>query len=162
MTDTETESDTGTETGTLRLSRTIKASPDTVYTALIDPAARSAWCPPGDGHVVLIEGQPAPAPGIRETSRVGPADNPYVTVLTDWVLMEPATRLVYTETLMAEGAALGSSLACCDLTASDAGTDLAVTVQIVSFIGDEMLSEFESGCTHAFDNLVRYAEAQTQ
>ena len=160
MTDTETESDTGTETGTLRLSRAIKAAPDTVYTALIDPAARSAWGPPGDGHVVLIEGQPTPAPGIREISRCGPSDNPYVTVLTDWVLMEPTSRLVYAETLMAEGAPLGSSLACCDLTASDAGTDLAVTVQIMSFIGDEMLSEFESGCTHAFENLARYAETQ--
>ncbi|MDA7428565.1 SRPBCC domain-containing protein [Primorskyibacter aestuariivivens] len=156
----DTDAQTGTDTGTLRLSRAIKAAPDTVYTALIDPAARSAWGPPGDGHVVRIEGQPAPSPGIREVSRCGPADNPYVTVLTDWVLMEPATRLVYAETLMAEGAALGSSLACCDLTASDIGTNLTVTVQIMSFIGDEMLSEFEGGWTHAFENLARYAETQ--
>lgn len=150
-----------TDTGTLRLSRAIKAAPDTVYTALIDPAARSAWGPPGDGHVVLIEGQPTPAPGIREVSRCGPIDNPYVTVLTDWVLMEPATRLVYAETLMAEGAALGASLACYDLIASDTGTDLTVTIQIMSFIGDEMLSEFEGGWTHAFENLTRYIEART-
>lgn len=149
-----------TDTGTLRLSRVIKAAPDTLYTALIDPAARSAWGPPGEGHVVLIEGQPAPAPGIREVSRCGPSDNPYVTVLTDWVLMEPGARLVFAETLMAEGAPLGASLACYDLKSTDTGTDLTVTIQIMSFIGDEMLSEFEGGWTHAFENLVRYAETQ--
>jgi uncharacterized protein YndB with AHSA1/START domain len=149
-----------TDTGTLRLTRAIKAAPDTVYTALTDPAARSAWGPPGAGQVVLIEDQPAPAPGGREQSRCGPADNPYVTVLTDWVLMEPDARLVYTETLMAEGAALGVSLACCDLAVTTTGTDLTVTIQIMSFVGDEMLAEFETGWTHAIDNLARHSENQ--
>lgn len=149
-----------TDTGTLCLNRAIKAAPDTVYDALIDPAARSVWGPPGEGHVVQIKGQPDPAPGVRETSRCGPSDNPYVTVLTDWVLMERPARLVLAETLMAEGAPLGVSLACYDVIDSEGGTDLTVTIQIMSFVGEEMLSEFEGGWTHALDNFARYAEAQ--
>ena len=146
-----------TDTGTLKFTRNIAASPDIVYAALTDPAARSVWGPPGPDQVVRIENQPAPVPGGRETSRCGPAGNPYVTVLTDWVLMEPGTQLVYTETLIAEGAPLGTSLACNEIEATERGCTLTITIQLMSFVGDEMLVEYEAGWTHAINNLARYA-----
>lgn len=145
---------------TLTFHRPLSAPPARVYRALISAKDRQIWGPPDANSVVIIEDQTDPAPGIRETSRCGPADNPYVTVWTDWVLMEPDTRLVYAETLSAEGAALGVSLATCDLTPDGPGTALSLTVQIASFVGAEMLSEFQGGWTHAIDSLARHLEGE--
>ena len=145
---------------TLTFSRILPAQPDRVYRALTSAQDRMVWGSPEPDTVVLIEGQPDPAPGVRETSRCGPRDNPYVTVLTDWVLMEPGERVVYAETLMAEGAPLGVTLATYEMAPDGTGTSLLLTLQIASFIGAEMLSEFESGWTHAVDNLTRHLEGE--
>ena len=142
--------------GQLQFDRTLTSAPARVFEALISPADRMAWGPPGTDQVVLIEGQPEAAPGVREMSRCGPRDNPYVDVATDWVLMEAPNRLLFVETLMAEGEPLGTSLATYELTEAGTGTHLRLTVQLVSFVGEEMMGEFEGGWTHALDNLVAH------
>ncbi|MEL6452851.1 MAG: SRPBCC domain-containing protein [Pseudomonadota bacterium] len=142
--------------GQLQFDRTLTSDPARVFEALISPADRMAWGPPGTDHVVLIADQPAAAPGVRELSRCGPRDNPYVDVATDWVLIEAPTRLLFAETLSAEGAPLGTSLATYELTETGTGTTLRLTVQLVSFVGEEMMAEFEGGWTHALDNLARH------
>ena len=142
--------------GKLQFARTLTAPVDRVYLALTTPQDRMAWGPPDTASVVLIEGQPAPTPGGREMSRCGPRDNPYVDVATDWIVMEAPSRLIYAETLSAEGEVLGTSLATFELDAADAGTDMRVTVQIVNFSGDEMMSEFEGGWSHALENLAAH------
>ncbi|MEL6586656.1 MAG: SRPBCC domain-containing protein [Pseudomonadota bacterium] len=140
---------------TLTFTRHLQVSPARVHHALTDPAARMVWGPPDTDSVVVIEDQPTPAEGGRETSRCGPKDNPYVTVQTDWLVLTD-DRVAYAETLVAEGAHLGITLATCDLAASSTGTDLTLTLQIVSYVGDEMIAEFEGGWTHAVDNLGAY------
>ncbi|UWR21088.1 SRPBCC family protein [Sulfitobacter sp. S190] len=146
--------------GELRFDRTLDAPPARVFEALTHPADRMAWGPPDTGHVVEIDPDaPPPAAGLREHARCGPRDTPYVDVTTDWVLMEPPGLLVYVETLAAEGQTLGTSLATFEVTADGAGTALRVTVQVVSFVGDEMLGEVEGGWTHALDNLVQHLRA---
>lgn len=142
--------------GKLQFTRSFGADTDRVFTALTNPADRMAWGPPDTGHVVLIENQPEPAPGVREVSRCGPRDNPYVDVATDWVVLDAPSRLIYAETLSAEGDVLGTSLATFELSASDAGTDLRATIHLVSFVGEEMLGEFEGGWSHAMDSLARH------
>jgi len=145
-----------TDFGQLQFERSLSTAPARVFTALTSPEDRMAWGPPDPQSVVLIEGQPAPAPGVRELSRVGPRENPYVDVATDWVIIEAPTRLLYTETLSAEGEALGTSMATCELTPNGDGTTLRVTVQLVSFVGQEGMDEIEAGWTHAIDSLDRH------
>ncbi|MEL6619462.1 MAG: SRPBCC domain-containing protein [Pseudomonadota bacterium] len=142
--------------GQLQFTRNLNSAPDRVFIALTSAADRMAWGPPDVDHVVLIDGQPDAAPGIREHSRVGPRDNPYVDVATDWIVMEGPERLIYAETLSAEGAVLGTGLATFELTAQGAGTALRATVQLVSLVGAEMMGEFEGGWTHALDNLAKH------
>ncbi|MEJ6392500.1 SRPBCC domain-containing protein [Gymnodinialimonas sp. 2305UL16-5] len=146
-----------TDTKTLTFVRALTADPARVYRALTSAEARMAWGPPGPDQVVIIENQPEAAPGLREHSRCGPADNPYVDVHTDWILLEPE-RIAYAETLLAEGTTLGTSLAVFDLTQSKSGTDLAATIMVASYIGDEMFAEFEAGWTHAMENLTQHLE----
>ena len=144
------------EFGQLQFTRDLTSAPTRVFTALTSAADRMAWGPPDVGHVVLIEGQPEAKPGLREHSRVGPRDNPYVDVATDWILMEAPVRLIYAETLSAEDNVLGTSLATFELTATGTGTSLRATIQLVSLVGAEMMAEFENGWTHAIDSLVRH------
>lgn len=144
-----------TATGSLQFTRTLASDPARVFAALTSAADRMAWGPPDTDSIVLIENQPDPAPGVRELSRCGPRDNPYVDVATDWIVMEAPTRLVYAETLSAEGETLGCSLATFELAADGTGTALSAHIQIVSFVGDEMMGEFEGGWSHAMDNLTK-------
>jgi len=141
--------------GTLEFTRTLAGNPARVFQALTSAADRMAWGPPDASSVVIIENQPDPALGAREVSRCGPRGNPYVDVATDWIVMEASARLVYAETLSAEGETLACSLATFSLSADGTGTGLCATVQIVSFVGDDMMGEYEGGWSHALDNLAR-------
>lgn len=146
-----------TDTKTLTFTRMFPATPPQVVHALTDPEARMTWGPPDADNVVLIEGQPTPTPGSRDTSRVGPRDNPYVDATTDWIEISPS-RVSYAETLSAEGDSLGTSLAIFELSASAAGTQVQTTILIASFVGDGMIDEYDSGWTHAIDALARHLE----
>ncbi|MFL4471584.1 SRPBCC domain-containing protein [Tateyamaria armeniaca] len=145
-----------TDIGTLEFTRTMTADPARVFQALTSAADRMAWGPPDADSVVIIENQPDAAPGVREISRVGPRENPYVDVATDWIVMEAPTRLVYAETLSAEGETLGVSLATFELSPEGSGTAVQAHVQIVNFAGSEMMGEFEGGWTHSLDSLARH------
>ncbi|WP_415920105.1 SRPBCC domain-containing protein [Tateyamaria sp. SN6-1] len=145
-----------TEFGQLQFDRTMAAAPERVFTALTSPAERMAWGPPDTGFVVEIASTDMPVAGRREMSRVGPRDNPYVDVATDWIVMEAPARLIYAETLSAEGALLATSFATFELDAADTGTRLRATVHIANFAGAEMMGEIEGGWTHAMDALDRH------
>lgn len=144
------------EFGQLQFDRHLTAAPERVFAALISPQDRMAWGPPDSGSVVVIDPQDPPAPGGREQSRCGPRDNPYVDVATDWVVMDAPSRLIYAETLSAEGDVLATSFATFELVADGAGTQLRVTIHIANFAGEGMLGEVESGWTHALDNLMQH------
>ena len=142
--------------GQLQFTKALTASPGRVFQALTNPADRMAWGAPDAQSVVLIEGQPAAAPGVREMSRVGPRENPYVDAATDWIVMEHPTRLIYAETLSADGETLVTGLATFELSADGSGTDLRATIQIANFAGEEMYEEVASGWENAIAALAAH------
>lgn len=144
---------------TLDFQRSLSAAPNTVFEALISAEARAIWGAPGDGFVVEIIDQPEAAPGLREVSRVGPAGNPYVTVNTDWIVIKAPLRLVYAETLLAEGETLGVTLAIAEFSAPKDGTQLELHLNMTSFGGAEMMGDLQGGWTHALDNFAKLVEA---
>jgi len=143
----------------LQFEKTIATPPARVFTALTSSAERMAWGTPDADSVLQIENQPTPAPGVREIAKIGPKENPYVDVATDWVIMDAPHRLLYAETLSAEGEDMVTSLATFELSEADAGTALKVTVQLVNFGDDEMGQEVEQGWTHAMEALVQHCDA---
>ena len=140
--------------GQLQFDRSLNAGPDRVFQALTNAQDRMAWGAPDADSVHIIENPVPLQAGAREMGRVGPRDNPYVDVATDWIVIEAPTRLVYAETLSADGAALGTSLATFELAATGEGTALRATVQIANFAGEEMRAEMEAGWTNAIDALI--------
>ena len=138
--------------------KSLSAAPERVFTALTSAADRMAWGTPDTSTVLLIDGQPDPAPGVREVGKIGPRENPYVDVATDWVVMNAPNLLLYAETLSAEGEALGTSLATGELSSEGTGTALKATVQLVNFAGEEMRDEIENGWTHAMEALAEHCQ----
>jgi len=68
---------------------------------------------------------------------------------------------VYTEVIEAGGMALGASLVTIALTAEGTGSTLNVTVAVSSFVGPEMIGEFQSGWDGSMANLDRLIAAQS-
>ncbi|MGR3467969.1 MAG: SRPBCC family protein [Shimia sp.] len=145
----------------LQFERRIKATPAHLYACLTDPEARQIWGAPGEGQVVIVDTPTPVEVGQRETSRCGPADNPYVTVHTDWLLLSPGEHVAYAETLSAEGAPLGITLANYAIAGHPEGSALTIHLHLTSYVGAEMKGEFEGGWAHALNNLQTLAERST-
>jgi len=144
---------------TLKFTRTIAADPARVYHCMTDASARQVWNSPDADAVFTVQNpQPATA-GARETGTVGPADNPYVTAQTDWIITDPGAQLVYAETLEADGMALATALACAVFESADGKTDLTLHVHITSFTGEDTIAEVRGGWEFAFDAMANFAAA---
>lgn len=144
------------EFGQLQFTKSVDAAPERVFQALTTAADRMAWSPPDTASIFLIDNQPAAAPGVRELGQVGPRENPYVDVATDWIVMDAPSRLIYAETLTAEGELLTTSFATFELTPNGSGTSLRATIQIANFAGEEMYGEVCAGWEHAVAALSSY------
>ncbi|WP_341863885.1 hypothetical protein [Gymnodinialimonas sp. 57CJ19] len=147
-----------TEAKTLTFTRTLPATPDRVIAALTSVEDRTIWGTPSPDMALLIEDQPAAAPGVRETSHVGPVGTPYVTVFTDWIILDQ-DRVTYAETLEADGAAFATSLADFHLTQDGGNTALSLTVTVFSYAGEDAISEVAQGWTHAVNALSTHLDA---
>lgn len=65
-------------------------------------------------------------------------------------------RVVSSETLDMEGQRLAIALTTLDFEPTDDGTNLTVTVQMVSFAGADVIHGYESGNRSALKNLSEY------
>lgn len=144
---------------TLTFTRALPCSPERTFDALTSAEARQVWGAPDADSVYVIEGSPCAVEGARDTGRVGPREEPYVTVHTDWILLGPAERVVYVETLVAEGAALSTSLVEAEIAASEGGTRLDLTVRLSCYVGEEMMGELLAGWEHGVAALMLYLSA---
>ena len=143
---------------TLVLDRQIKTSPDRLFALMTDPAARKIWGAPTEGVVIEID-QSDIRPGGRELARCGPKDAPDFSTVTDFHLIAAPHQMVLTETLSVGGALMSISLATQEITPTETGSHLKVTLQIVSLTGPETFEGYSEGWGGALDNLARLAEA---
>ena len=65
---------TGKATGTVRLHRVLKAPPERVYKAFIDPDAMAKWLPP---HGFTASAGPAAAPAVKPMLRCSTSTPPW-------------------------------------------------------------------------------------
>ncbi len=147
-----------TDTDTFTFTRTMPLAPDRMWPLLVSAKHREAWGAPGD-HVLETLSEDTRVGGI-ERARCGPSDNPEFEVETRWFHLAEPNDTVYTEQIEAGGMALGASLVTMRLTADGSGSTLAITVAVSSFVGPEMIAEFEAGWTGSLENLEKLAAIQ--
>jgi uncharacterized protein YndB with AHSA1/START domain len=143
---------------TITLERTYRAPLERVFSEFADPVARARWSAPSND--VLIYDQTEFRAGGRDLFRCGPKNDPKFRGETFYHLIVPNRRVVSSETLDVDGQRLAVSLNTLDFEPTGEGTNLKVTVQMVSFVGAGMIEGYESGNKSALENLGRHLSGQ--
>jgi uncharacterized protein YndB with AHSA1/START domain len=142
---------------TITFERSYSASPERVFAAFANPAARAQWSAgPNDAffydHTDFREGG-------RDQFRCGPKNDPKLRGETIYHQIVPNKRVISTETLDADGQRMAVSLTTLEFEPTTDGTNLKLTVQLVSLVGLAMIAGYESGNKTALENLARYLAA---
>jgi uncharacterized protein YndB with AHSA1/START domain len=148
-----------TDTDTFTYTRDMPLSPDRMWHLITDAGMRERWGAPGDAVLETITADTRV--GGVERHRCGPADNPEFEVETRWFHFDAPGHAVFTEQIEAGGMALGASLVTFRIEADGSGSKVAVTVAVSSFVGPEMIAEFQAGWDGGMANLEALATAQT-
>jgi len=139
---------------TITLERTYRAPLERVFSEFADPVARARWSAPSND--VLIYDHTEFRAGGRDLFRCGPKNDPKFHGETFYHLIVPNRRVVSSETLDVDGQRLAISLNTLDFEPTGEGTNLKVTVQMVSFVGAGMIQGYQSGNKSALENLGRH------
>lgn len=86
----------GTETGTVRLHRVIKAPPERIYKAVLDPAANCKWLPPY-GFTCTVEHMDAKVGGTFKMSFTNFSTGSSHAFSGNYVELVPGERIVATD-----------------------------------------------------------------
>jgi uncharacterized protein YndB with AHSA1/START domain len=143
---------------TITLERTYPAPIERVFEEFADPVARARWSPPSND--VLIYEETDFREGGRDIFRCGPKNDPKFRGETSYHLIVPNKRVVSSETLDADGQRLAVSLTTLDFEPAGEGTNLRVTVQLVSLVGPGMIVGYEDGNKSALENLSRHFSSE--
>lgn len=140
---------------TFTFERTIAAPPSLIFKAWADPAAREIWGPPSNTDTLKYTKTDFRVGGT-DSCLCGPKDNMSYQVDSHYLDIVEDQRLIFTESIQTEGILLSSSLATIALDDTGTATQMQVTVQLVSLMGDEVMQGVQSGWTVALGNLEAY------
>jgi uncharacterized protein YndB with AHSA1/START domain len=141
----------------ITMERFFPAPIERVFSEFADPVARSRWSAPSND--VLVYDEADFRQGGRDVFRCGPPNDLKFRGETTYHLIVPNQRVVSSETMDTDGRRLAVSLSTLDLEATGAGTNLKLTVQVVSLVGPGMIESFEFGNKSALENLARHLSA---
>lgn len=139
---------------TMTLERFYQAPIERVFSQFADPVARARWSAPAND--VLIYDETDFREGGRDLFRCGPKNDPKFRGQTSYHLIVPNRRIVSSETVDMDGQRLAVSLTTLEFEPAGEGTNLRVTVQMVSLAGAGMITGHEAGNKNALENLSRH------
>ncbi len=140
---------------TLVFERNIPAPVEKVFAAFADPVARAAWGAPSD-TATLIYDETDFREGGEDRFRCGPRSDPNIHGTTRYLEIIVDRRVVFCETIDVDGRRLSASLTTLELAPDGNATKLKSTIQLASFVGEDMVRGHEAGNNASLDNLVRY------
>lgn len=135
--------------------RSLPVNAQTLWQLLTDTEHRQSWSAPGPDMPLVAELSDL-REGGQDRLRFGPEDAPEFIVETRWYRLAAPQRAVFTETLLAGGAAMFTSLVTYVLEPNGAETDLHLTVAVSSFEGADALEEVKAGWDGGLANLEQY------
>jgi uncharacterized protein YndB with AHSA1/START domain len=140
---------------TLIFERMVPANPDQVFAAYAEVNQRMEWGAPSD-NTALIYDQADFREGGEDVFRCGSKSTPDIHGATRYLDIVPNRRIVSTETITVEGRRLCASLVTLELNPDGDRTKLTTTIQLASFVGQDMVKGHESGTNASLDNLMNY------
>jgi uncharacterized protein YndB with AHSA1/START domain len=144
---------------TITLEHSYAAPVERVFSEFADPVARARWSAPSNDALLYDEADFRI--GGKDVFRCGPKGDPKFRGETRYLNIVQNALVVSSETIETEGQRLAVALNTLDFTRTDQGTNLTVTVQIVSFIGPDLIHGYESGNRSALKNLAQHLRSVT-
>lgn len=140
---------------TLTFEREVAAPVAVLWQTWTAPAARAVWAAPApEVTVEFIEADSRV--GGREVSLCKVAGRPDIRCEGGWLDLEPAVRSVGYEVVSSAGVARSAALVTADFAGTDAGSKVAVTVQLSS-LAEDMEAGYRQGFGAGMDNLAGVA-----
>jgi uncharacterized protein YndB with AHSA1/START domain len=139
---------------TIKLKHSYSAPLQRVFSEFADPVARARWSAPSKDELIYDEADFQL--GGKDVFRCGPRGNPKFRGETRYLDIVPNARVVSSETVDADGQRLAVALTTLDFEPIENGTNLTVTIQMVSFVGTDMIHSYESGNQSALKNLSQH------
>src|SRR5579864_6045797 len=136
---------------TITLERSYAAPLERVFSEFADPVARARWSAPSKDALIYDEADFRI--GGKDVFRCGPEGDPKFRGETRYLQIIPNALVVSSETVDMDGQRLAVALTTLDFKRTDESTNLTVTVQMVSFVGPDMIHGYESGNKSALENL---------
>ncbi|HWZ99365.1 MAG TPA: SRPBCC family protein [Candidatus Dormibacteraeota bacterium] len=136
---------------TITLQHSYSAPVERVFSEFADPTARARWS--ASSNDALIYDEADFRIGGRDVFRCGPKGDPKFRGETRYLDIVSNARVVSSETVDADGQRLAVALTTLKFESTEDGTNLTVTVQMVSFVGPDMIHGYESGNNSALKNL---------
>ena len=136
---------------TITLQHSYSSPLERVFAEFADPVARARWSAPSKDELIYDEADFQI--GGKDLFRCGPQGDPKFRGETRYLDIVPNARVVSSETVDMDGQRLAVALTTLDFEPTQDGTNLTVTLQLVSFVGAEMIHSYESGNKSALKNL---------
>lgn len=137
---------------TFVVERTYAASPERVYRAWSDPAAKAKWFSKADIFDFRVGG--------REYSSGGPPEGPVFTFDASYLEIVPEQRIVYTYTLDSDSTRMSVSITTVELIKAEGGTKLIFTEQGAFFDGHDTPEIREHGTNELLNALGKSLEKE--
>ena len=139
---------------TITVQHSFSVPVERVFSKFADPLARARWSAPSNDELIYDEADFRI--GGKDVFRCGPKGNPKFRGETRYLDIVPNARVVSSETVDVKGERLAVALTTLDFEPTDDGSDLRVTIQMVSFAGPDVIHGYESGNKSALKNLSQY------
>lgn len=136
---------------TLHLRRTLDAELEAVWSAYADTAQRSRWSVP-EGEEMVFDSDDLRSGGSARYRCGTPGELEFAGTI-EYLHVAPEVALVHTETMRSGSDLLSAALVTWSFVATEAGTDLTLTVQVTSFVGEGMLEGTRNGHRIALNQL---------
>jgi uncharacterized protein YndB with AHSA1/START domain len=139
---------------TITLQHSYSAPQKRVFSEFADPVARARWGAPSKDELIYDETDFRV--GGKDLFRCGPKGDLKFHGETRYLDIVPNARVVSSETVEVNGQRLAVALTTLHFEPTEEGTNLRVTIQMVSFVGRDMVHSYESGNKSALKNLSRH------
>jgi uncharacterized protein YndB with AHSA1/START domain len=141
---------------TIKLEHAYSASVERIFSEFANPQSRAKWSAPSNDALVYDESDFRD--GGRDVFRCGPANDLRFQGITTYQAIVPNRYVISTEIVTEGGSCLAVALNTLEFKPTDKGSNLAVTIQVVSFVGPDMIQSYESGNRAALDGLSRHLD----
>jgi len=142
---------------TMTFEHAYAATVERVFSEFADPLARAKWSAPSNDTIVYDEADFRE--GGRDLFRCGVPDDLKFRGVTTYQLIVPNSCVISTESLSEGATQLAVALNTLEFEPSAEGSNLRLTVQIVSFVGPGVFAGYESGNRSALEGLSRHLAA---